>query len=119
MNPFDVHTEPLDEQNLQVLLAYSVRAAAVKAVAEEKADGWLERIDSLPQINPEDLTRCHGQLIAFGFLKFEVSGRSHGLRYQLSDRGRRAMELSCRSSSNEPTDDDLADDSSAEYPEAA
>jgi hypothetical protein len=80
-----------DPQNLQVLEAYKVRAAAAKATTDDFT-GWLERIDELEGMTTEDLTRIHGQLIATGNLKFEISGRSVGLCYKLSDRGRQTLE---------------------------
>ncbi|MCP4169225.1 MAG: hypothetical protein GY758_00450 [Fuerstiella sp.] len=80
-----------DPQNLQVLEAYQVRAAAAKAATED-FNGWLERIDALEGLTTADLTRIHGQLIATGNLKFEISGRSVGLCYKLSDRGRQSLE---------------------------
>ena len=80
-----------DPQNLQVLEAYRVRAAAAKATTEDFT-GWLERIDVLEGLTTKDLTRIHGQLIAIGNLKFEISGRSVGLCYKISDRGRQSLE---------------------------
>ncbi|MCP4783218.1 MAG: hypothetical protein GY903_03235 [Fuerstiella sp.] len=82
-----------DQQNLQVLEAYKVRAAAAKAATEDFT-GWLERIDVLEGLTTEDLTRVHGQLIATGNLKFEISGRNVGLCYKISDRGRQSLEKS-------------------------
>lgn len=77
--------------NVQLLHAYSVRAAALKAVSEDY-DGWVERIDELEELETEELTRLHGQLIALGHLKFEISGRNVGLRYQLSHRGKQVLD---------------------------
>ena len=85
--------------------AYAAREAAAKAAARAAAkaagdedpqepgfDGWLERLNTLDDFSSEELTQLHGQLIALGFLKFEISGRSVGLRYQISPRGKQAME---------------------------
>jgi hypothetical protein len=93
--------DSLNEHNLQVMQAYANQAAAAKAVAKAAGeqesddggfDGWLERLNSLTGFTAEQLTQLHGQLIALGFLKFEISGRSIGLKYQISPRGKQAME---------------------------
>ena len=86
-----IQLDLLNPQNLQVLDAYSVRAATAKATQEE-FDGWLERISSLAGFTAEALTQIHGQLIAGGYLKFEIGNSTVGLRYQISPRGRQAHE---------------------------
>jgi len=103
-----------DQQNLQVLEAYKVRAAAAKAATEDFT-GWLERIDDLEGLSTEDLTRIHGQLIATGNLKFEISGRNVGLCYKLSDRGRQSLEKAraTAASQDENSDDDSAQPAAA------
>ena len=83
--------DKLSAGNLQLLQAYSLRATALKA-ALEQYDGWVERIDDLEELDSEVLTQLHGQLIALGHLKFEISGRNVGLRYQLSPRGKQALD---------------------------
>lgn len=76
-------------------------------------DGWLERIDSLDDFDAQELTRVHGQLIALGFLKFEISGRSVGLRYKISTRGKNALEravaIAARVAAGENTEEIEAD----------
>ncbi len=81
----------LSPQNLLVLEAYTVRTATAKSTVEE-FDGWLERINQLPNLSGEDLTTLHGQLIAGGYLKFEIGSSSVGLRYQISPKGKSALE---------------------------
>lgn len=99
----------LNEQNLQVIQAYAVRAKTQKATLEN-FDGWLERINQLEGFDKVQLVQLHGQLIAMGFLKFEISGSSKGLRYQLSTSGKNALEreLARRESgeNNQAADDD-------------
>lgn len=98
MTSENLQLDALNEQNLPVMQAYAVKAAAAKAAAkaasseEAEFDGWLERVNTLPGFTSDDLTTLHGQLIALGFLKFEISGRNVGLRYQISPRGRQALE---------------------------
>jgi len=55
------------------------------------ADGWVPRPVEFSGIEPEKVSAIHGKLIAFGFLKFDVSGRDVGVRYQLTPQGRRAL----------------------------
>ena len=86
-----IQLDLLSPQNLQVLEAYAVRAATARSTQED-FDGWLERVDSLAGFTAEALTRIHGQLIAGGYLKFEIGNSTVGLRYQLSPRGRQAHE---------------------------
>lgn len=110
--PFQL--DSLTPHNLQVMQAYSVKAATAKATLEG-FDGWLERIDTLPNLNHEQLTQLHGQLIALGFLKFEISGRSVGLRYQISTKGKQALERAEANGSEDDADttaasDDVTDD---------
>lgn len=81
----------LSPQNLQVLQAYRSRMVAAKKTRDD-FDGWLERINSLADTSPEDLTQIHGQLIAGGHLKFEIGSSNIGLRYQISPKGRQALE---------------------------
>ncbi len=100
-----------DQQNLQVLEAYKVRAAAAKAATEEFS-GWLERIDDLEGLTTEDLTRIHGQLIATGNLKFEISGRNVGLCYKISDRGRQSLE---KAGATAASADENGDDESPQH----
>lgn len=79
-------------QQQQLLAAYQAQAASLKVTSEE-FDGWLERVDQLSGVDVDQLTALHGQLIASGMLKFEISGRSVGLKYQLSQQGKKALEV--------------------------
>ena len=111
-----IQLDALNPQNLLVMQAYDVRAAAAR-IASDQYDGWLDRIDSLPNMTSEQLTQLHGQLIALGFLKFEIAGRSVGLRYQISNRGRQILEkaLAERATSS----DDVEDHEGCDLVEAA
>jgi len=102
-SPFQLDT--LNQQNLLVMQAYVAQATLQKATTEE-FDGWLDRIDQLEEMTPEELTQQHGQLIAMGFLKFEISGRSVGLRYQVSTKGKHAIERAVALAARELTDED-------------
>lgn len=54
-------------------------------------DGWISRIHEIPVIPVEELPGIHGKLIAFGFLKFDLTGRDGGIRYQLTPLGKQAI----------------------------
>lgn len=69
---------------------YAVRDAAAKAMTSEYA-GWLDRIQDVPGIEKVALTSIHGFLIAQGLIRFEFTGRSVGLQYQLSTQGRESI----------------------------
>ncbi|MEZ6129961.1 MAG: hypothetical protein R3C59_14860 [Planctomycetaceae bacterium] len=109
MSSPELQLDSLNTQNLQVMQAYVVRASAARAASEEY-DGWLERIDSLPEFTPDQLTQQHGQLIALGFLKFEITGRSVGLRYQISPRGKQALDRALAVARDDSDDNDDRED---------
>ena len=54
-------------------------------------DGWIPRIHDVPDTAVEELPQIHGKLIAFGFLKFDLTGRDAGIRYQLTPLGRQSL----------------------------
>ena len=94
----------------QLLHAYQAQAASLKVTSEE-FDGWLERVDELAGIEVSQLTALHGQLIATGMLKFEISGRSVGLKYQLSQQGKKALEVKAVCPDNKDISDDVQQES--------
>lgn len=51
-------------------------------------DGWVPRLTSVIDVPPEALSGIHGRLIAFGYLKFELTPKDTTLRYQLTPAGR-------------------------------
>ena len=75
---------------LTVLNCYAVRDAASKAGVQEYT-GWLDRIQHVPGVETSSLTSIHGFLIAQGLIRFEFTGRSVGLQYQLSTQGRESI----------------------------
>ncbi|MFY9252184.1 MAG: hypothetical protein WAO83_01925 [Fuerstiella sp.] len=114
MTPFQLQLDSLNEHNLPIMQAYAMRAATQKA-SVENFDGWLERINELENFAKEDLTKLHGQLIALGFLQFEISSSNLGLRYQISTKGKQALEKALAKLAG--TDDE--DESTTDYAEAA
>lgn len=95
----------LHETNLQLVKAYTVKSTTQKATVEG-FDGWLERINDLDGVEKEQLVKAHGELIALGFLKFEIAGSSIGLRYKVSPTGKQALE---RTEARAAGDEDDAD----------
>ena len=83
-------TSHFEDCCLEVLKCYAVRDAASKASIREYT-GWLDRIQNVPGIETSSLTGIHGFLIAQGLIRFEFTGRSVGLQYQLSTQGRESI----------------------------
>ena len=54
-------------------------------------DGWLARLTSIAEVPVESLSGIHGKLIAFGYLRFELTPKETILRYQLTPLGRSAV----------------------------
>jgi len=90
MSATAIQSEPFERNCLTVLECYSVRDAAAKASHPEYA-GWLDRILDVPGVDKAALTSIHGFLIAQGLIRFEFTGRSVGLQYQLSTQGRESI----------------------------
>ena len=67
-----------------------MRDVAAKATNTDYA-GWLDRILEVPGLESSSLTSIHGFLIAQGLIKFEFTGRSVGLQYQLSNLGKECV----------------------------
>ena len=66
----------------------------LQAQAREQSpefDGWIPRVIEVQTIDSATLPSIHGKLIAFGFLKFDLSGRDAGMRYQLTPQGKLAL----------------------------
>ncbi len=63
----------------------------LQKTADPESDGWVLRISSLEDINEEELPKIHGKLIAVGYLKFQLSGRNSGVKYQISPAGKLAL----------------------------
>jgi hypothetical protein len=88
-----------------VLEAYRAEQAAARQRDPERA-GWVPRLTEIEGIDEADLPRIHGRLIAFGYLKFQLTGRNCGVAYQLSSQGRRAL----GGADGEPEDEDRETD---------
>ncbi len=74
----------------RVLEAYNVPLQPQKQ-PESPEEQWLPRVARLESVESTQLSRLHGTLIALGFLKFEITGKT-GLQYQLTPAGRQTLE---------------------------
>ena len=83
---------------------HPVGRALLAAYAERQnfspAGTWLERIENpeeigAEEIEPEELSRLHGKLIAMGLLDYEVTAKGTGVRYQVSTLGRTSLMRVC------------------------
>lgn len=107
------------EQNcLVVLECYSVRDAATKA-SQPEYSGWLDRLLDVPGVEKSALTSIHGFLIAQGLIKFEFTGRSVGLQYQLSTLGRESIARRMLMIGDDLRPNDSSTDSGVEEKQAA
>ncbi len=79
---------PANDIVLSIYLAQDIEARKQK----NEYDGWFSRLDDHPEISPEELTTAHGNLIALGYLKVDVGGRTGGVRYQVTSAARRQIE---------------------------
>ena len=112
----ELHFDALDNDSCRLLDAYVSRDSALRA-ADPEHDGWMERFDTLEDIEADALTRIHGRLIATGMIKFELTSRNVGLRYQISNKGRQALASSRQAGESE--DSANSPDAESSAPEAA
>jgi hypothetical protein len=90
MLEFVLHELAASDEWRNVLAAYDHGDAQQKQ-ANPEADGWLPRLRNVDGVETGRLSQLHGRLIALGYLKFELSGKT-GMRYQLSPLGRQSLE---------------------------
>lgn len=90
MDEFELLHLRKNPQLLATLKVYSDLHANLREQIEN-FDGWISRVTEVPDIESSELPTIHGRLIAFGLLKFDVSGRDTGLKYQLTPQGKQAL----------------------------
>lgn len=73
-----------------VLQAYRDHLDLAKS-ADAEHDGWLTRLTEIAGVPEAQLPRIHGKLIALDLLRFELAGRTAGVRYQVTSAGRDAL----------------------------
>ena len=113
MSATEANSATFEHDCLTVLECYAVRDAAAKTASREYS-GWLDRIVDVPGLEPSLLTSIHGFLIAQGLIRFEFTGRSVGLQYQLSVPGRDSVSRKSLCLAEESRNIDGISDSSAE-----
>ncbi len=74
-----------------VLIAYS-RKEAGEIIIEQSSPAWLRRLAELQDVEPDQLAKAHGHLIALGYLEFDLVSRSEGIAYRLTGDAKRWME---------------------------
>ena len=107
----ELQFDTLNQRNLQVLTVYAERHLAARTANNDYA-GWLDRVESTGDLDADQLTRVHGELIALGMLRFELTNRQTGLRYQISDRGHDALrkQTSVEDAADVNVDEDVTSD---------
>ena len=75
---------------LDVLETYD-RLVAAERKANPESEGWVTRLHEVNGVETEDLSFIHGNLIAHGFLRFQIADRNSGMEYQLSQLGKKAV----------------------------
>lgn len=75
---------------LDVLATYNQLIADAKK-ANPEAAGWVNRLREVDGVETDDLSFIHGNLIAHGFLRFQIADRSSGMEYRLSQLGKKAL----------------------------
>ena len=58
---------------------------------KKRASRWVQRISHVATIDRVELSKIHGQLIAYGLLKCNLAGRSDGMVYQLTSSGKTVL----------------------------
>ena len=58
---------------------------------KKRASRWVQRISHVATIGRVELSKIHGQLIAYGLLKCDLAGRSDGMVYQLTSSGKTVL----------------------------
>lgn len=87
-----------------VLDAYRVEHERLLAENPEH-DGWLPRLHDVEGVIEEHVPRIHGKLIALGFLKFQITGRTSGVVYQVTGQARKALSRATNADAGESGDD--------------
>ncbi len=88
----------------------------------DKGDPWVDRICDLDGVEPDDLCKLHGKLIAAGFINFQMRNRTSGLEYRVANAGKQyltrkltqASELTAEAAQRDDQQDDI-EPSGSEY----
>jgi hypothetical protein len=86
-------TSPVKDAPSEDEQAEDTEASSEEALAgRPRKTIWLPRLSKLDGIKPEELSRTHGGLIAYGLLKCDLADRSTGVVYQLTSVARQVIE---------------------------
>jgi hypothetical protein len=86
-------TSPVEDALSEDKQADDAEASSEEAFAgRPRKSIWLPRLTNLDGIQPEELSRTHGGLIAYGLLKCDLADRSTGVVYQLTSVARQVIE---------------------------
>ena len=84
--------QPIWQQVLEIYTDLIIQAGQQRS-EEDQGTRWTQRIAELDQIDGEELSAIHGQLIALGWLTFQLEDRNAGLMYRITNAGKKACEL--------------------------
>ena len=76
----------------QVLAAYETEQAVRKRIDPDHR-GWVQRLRTIDGVPDEEMSAIHGKLIAFGFLKVQLTSRNEGIQYQIGPAANPAQEM--------------------------
>lgn len=68
--------------------APQINAETGEVIEEEP---WVVRLAELDELDPEELNRTHGRLIALDLLEFTIVNRNDGLGYQITRDGKKVL----------------------------
>lgn len=57
----------------------------------EEPNKWVTRVIEIEGLDAEALSKLHGQMIALGYLEFDLMSRSDGIGYLISSDGKKAL----------------------------
>lgn len=80
---------------LETYRKLAVADASTRPQVDAQVDAepsWIPRVAKIDGIDGRRLTKIHGQLIALGFLKFELEGRTSGVSYRVTREGNKALD---------------------------
>ena len=83
--------QPLWRQVLDIYTDLIIQAGQDRS-EEDQGTRWTRRIAELDLIESEELSAIHGQLIALGWLTFQLEDRNAGLMYRITTAGKKACE---------------------------
>ncbi len=116
----DFELELLNQNEDWRLVLEAYHTQLIEAAEQEaEHDGWAVRLVDVDGIKAEHMPRIHGKLIALGLLKFQLSGRTSGVRYQLSYEGKRTLQRTQGSDDELDSDSDDADSESGDLAQSA